>query len=129
MQIVETHGFTESGSYPPTPDSMTAWAYCAETDEFKLEIQRDRGGHIGIYVGSKVRRNPRAHMRGPWSLSHLHGYLDGDADHFIFVDTDDQIRWLKNNLKTILDTSFLNSDALNNWAVKASRRLFGQDPR
>ncbi len=129
MRIVEPHGFTESGVYPPTPSSMTAWAYSADTDEFTLEIQRDRGGHIDICVGSKVRRKPRAHLRGPWSLSHLRGYLDGNADHFIFTDVDDQIHWLQDNVQSLLHTSVLNSDELNKWVVKASRRLFGQDPQ
>ena len=108
---------------------MTAWAYSADTDEFTIEIERDRGGHIRIYVGSKVRRKPRAHMRGPWSLSHLRGYLDGNAEHFRYTDVDDQIRWLHDNIQSLLDTSFLNSDELNKWAVRASRRLFGQAPR
>ena len=129
MRIASPYGFTESGVYPPTPSSMTAWAYSADTDEFTIEIERDRGGHIGIYVGAKVRRKPRAHMRGPWSLSHLRGYLDGNAEHFRYTDVDDQIRWLQDNIQSLLDTSFLNSDELNEWAVRASRRLFGQAPR
>lgn len=126
MRIMEPRGFTQCGVYPPTSSSMTAWAYYAETDEYKLEIERDRGGRIGIHVGSKVRRKPRAHMRGPWSLSHLRGYLDGSVDHFIFADVDDQIRWLQDNIESILDTTVLNSDELNKWAVTASRRMFGQ---
>jgi hypothetical protein len=129
MRIAAPKGFTEAGAHPPSSDSMSAWAYYAETNEFKLEVVRERDGHVDICVGSKVRRQPRVQMRGPWSLSHLRGYLDGGADHFIFADTQEQIRWLKNNIESVLDTHFLNSDELQRWAVKASRRMFGQDPR
>lgn len=125
MEVASKFGFSESRVFPPTSESMTAWAYYAETEEFRLDVERDRGGYVGINVGSKVRRKPRAHMRGPWSLSHLRGFLEGHSDHFVFADIEEKIRWLEDNLESLLDTSFLNSDELNKWAIKASRRMFG----
>lgn len=65
-------------------------------------------------------------MRGPWSLSHLRGYLDGGQDHHIFGTVQEQFVWLEANIDRLLDTTFLNSDELNIWAVDASRRMFGQ---
>lgn len=126
MKIVEPFGFDESKVYPPSPRSMTAWLYTAESDEFKIEISRDRGGLVSIAIGSRVRRRPRAHMRGPWSLSHLRAYLEGDVDHYKFSDFQKEISWLKENLERILNTSFLNSDELNEWAVNASLGMFDQ---
>jgi hypothetical protein len=129
MHIAAPYGFSESYVYPPSEYSMFEWTYKAETDEFILQILRDRGGHIGICLGSKVRRKPRAQMRGPWSLSHLRGYLDGGADHYRFTDVEEQIDWLRQNTRSLLETPFLNSDELNKWAVKASRRLFRRDKK
>ncbi|WP_299463756.1 hypothetical protein, partial [uncultured Gimesia sp.] len=56
---------------------MGEWYVYFESFEFILSIGRDRGGHVSIELGSKIRRKPRANMRGPWSISHLKGYLDG----------------------------------------------------
>jgi len=124
-KVLHSYGFTETED---SNGSMGGWFFQTESDLFIVTAGQDRSGDgVGICVGSKKRRKPRAHMRGPWSLSHLRGYIDENADHFMFDNADDQIGWLKSNLQTILDTEFLNSDELNNWAVKASRRLFGQN--
>ncbi len=40
---------------------------------------------------------------------------------------EEEILWLENNESTVFDGSLLYSDNLNQWVVKASRRLFGQD--
>ena len=98
-----------------------------ENSEFVLGISKDRGDYIGIDLGSKIRRKPRAQMRGPWSMSHLRGYLDGEKDHFKFKNIREEVSWIEGNEMELFDTSLLNSDGLNQWAVKASRRLFGQD--
>lgn len=127
QEVLRPYGFTETENSRGT---MGGWFFQTESDEFIATAGQDRSGDgVGICVGSKKRRKPRAHLRGPWSLSHLRGYIDGNADHFMFNNVEDQIGWLQNNLQSILDTEFLNSDELNSWAVKASRRLFDQDAR
>ncbi|MDF1628507.1 MAG: hypothetical protein P1U78_01815 [Alcanivoracaceae bacterium] len=105
------------------------WFVYYENFEFILGISKDRGDYIGIDLGSKIRRKPRAQMRGPWSMSHLRGYLDGNKVHFKFNNTQEEVSWLEANEKELFDASLLNSDELNQWAVKASRRLFGQDSK
>ncbi len=109
--------------------AMGEWFVYYENSEFVLGIGRDRGGHISIDLGSKIRRKARAHMRGPWSMSHLKGYLGEGKDHFNFKSINDEISWLEENKMALFDSSLLNSDALNQWSVKASRRLFGQDSK
>jgi hypothetical protein len=105
---------------------MGEWLVYYENSEFVLEISKDRGDYIGISLGSKTRRKPRAQMRGPWSMSHLRGYLDGKKDHFKFENIRAEVSWLEENEMQLFDTSLLNSDGLNQWAVKASRRPFGR---
>lgn len=110
--------------------TMGGWYVGWENSEFVLTASQDRSGDVlSICVGSKIRRRPRAHMRGPWSLGHLRGYLEETPGHYIFESVEDQIGWLEANLDRLLDTSFLNSDELNAWAVNASRRRFGQRSR
>jgi hypothetical protein len=107
---------------------MGAWWVSMETTEFIVTASQDRPDDVlGICIGSKVRRKPRAQMRGPWSLGHLRGFLDGNRDHFRFASGRDQLNWLQANIEQLLNTEFLNSDELNAWAVSASRRMFGQD--
>ena len=122
--ILDPYGFV---ALPPQgPGSMGGW--CAEymSDEFRVYAAQDRSGDtIQICVGSRIRRKPRAHMRGPWSLSHMRGYLDGIPDHYLFGDIEEQIAWFRANLATLLQTSLLNSDELNQWAGEAARRRFG----
>jgi len=127
QEVLRTYGFTE---YEDSSGSMGAWFFQTETDQVIVTAGQDRAGDgVEICVGAKKRRKPRAHLRGPWSLEQLRGYIEGNDDHFMFDNPDDQIGWLKNNIQSILDTEFLNSDELNNWAVKTSRRLFGRGRR
>ena len=109
--------------------AMGEWYIYYENSEFILDISRGRSERVSISLGSKIRRKPRAQLRGPWSMSHLKGYLDGGKDHYLFKSTEEEIHWLEKNEPQLFDSSFLNSDELNQWAVRASRRLFGQDPR
>jgi hypothetical protein len=104
--------------------AMGAWYIFYENSEFILGIGRDRSGYTHIELGSKVRRKPTAQLRGPWSMSHLKGYLDGSKDHYRFKSLEEELSWVEKNESKLFDSSFLNSDNLNQWAVKASRRLF-----
>ena len=109
--------------------AMGEWYIYYENSEFILGISKDRSERVTLSLGSKVRRKPRAQLRGPWSMSHLKGYLDGGKDHYLFESTEEEISWVEENERQLFDSSFLNSDELNQWAVKASRRLFGQDAK
>jgi hypothetical protein len=109
--------------------SMGEWYVRYENKEFLLDVWQDRSGYLGIELGSKIRRRPRAHMRGPWSMSHLRGYLDKGNDYYIFGSPEEEASWLDKNDNKLFNSSFLNSDELSKWAVKASRRQFGQDPK
>jgi len=108
---------------------MGEWYAYYENSEFVLGISQDRGDYIGIDLGSKIRRKPGAQMRGPWSMSHLRGYLDGKKGHFKFKNIREEVSWLEENEMGLFDTSLLNSDGLNQWAVKASRKRFGRDSK
>ena len=106
--------------------AMGEWYVYFENADFIVGIGQDRIGHAEIELGSKLRRKPRAHMRGPWSMSHLRGFIDGCKDHYMFITLGEEASWFDNNDKILFDSNFLNSDELNKWAVKASRRLLGQ---
>ena len=128
--LLKPRGFVALDPRAPDPDTMGGW--CAEylTDEFRVIASQDRTGDVvSICVGSRIRRKPAAQMRGPWSLSHLRGHLDGSLVHYIFGCVEDQIDWFHDNVTEILQTPLLNSDHLNQWSVDASRRLFGQPVR
>ena len=71
----------------------------------------------------------RAHIRGPWSMSHLRGYSEGIQNHYKFKSINEEATWLESNDKQLFDNSFLNSNELNKWAAKASGRLFGKDAK
>ena len=60
-------------------------------------------------------------------MSCLKGYLDGSKDHYEFSSIEEEVRWFVGKDKQLFDSSFLNSGNLNQWAVKASKRLFGKD--
>lgn len=125
--VIEQYGFDQTGT---ASGLMGGWCVEWENTEFIVQAAQDRAGDaVGICVGSKLRRRPRAHMRGPWSLGHLRGYLDGTTNHFAFKLVDDQLVWFEQNIDRLLDSSLLNSDELNTWAVNASRRMFEQKPR
>ncbi len=106
---------------------MGAWSVRFETVEFVVSASQDRSDDVlGICIGSRIRSKPRAHLRGPWPLSHLRGFLDGILEHFRFKDSDEQLAWLAENVDRLLNSEVLNSDELNLWAARASRRMFGQ---
>ena len=106
--------------------TMGEWYVYFETGEFILSVGKDRRGFTSIELGSKKRVRPRAHMRGPWSMSHLRGYLEGIKDHYKFDSIESEALWLESNLKLLFDSDLLNSEELNIWAAKASRRFFGE---
>ncbi|MFO7603291.1 MAG: hypothetical protein R6X06_05685 [Gammaproteobacteria bacterium] len=106
--------------------AMGEWYVYFESAEFILGVDQDRGGFTSIELGSKKRIRPRAHMRGPWSMSHLRGYLEGSKDHYKFPNIESEALWLESNQNQLFDSELLNSDELNKWAAEASRRLFGQ---
>lgn len=129
MSIVRPHGFVIAEVFPLTSKSMGSWWFIAESEEFQIVAGRERGGPITVEVASRVRRKPRAHMRGPWALSQLRGFREGKPDHLNFANVEEEMLWLERHLESILVTSFLNCDELQEWAVKASRRRDGQDHR
>lgn len=98
-----------------------------ESDEFVVDIVRDRGQEW-IVVGTKVRREPHAHLQS-WPLGHIVAYLDGAADPYGVCDLEREANWLADREEDILDSALINSEELNHWAVQASRRLFGQNCR
>ncbi len=103
---------------------MGEWFVNMENKEFILAISCDRGGSENIEIGSKIRPKKGAPLRS-WSLSHLRGFEDGLEEHYKFKSFSDQSKWLESNETAILNTAALNSEALREWAVKASKRLFG----
>ncbi|WP_339910193.1 hypothetical protein [Symmachiella dynata] len=126
-KMLAPYGFENARTDPLT---MGGWHFSMETSEFVVIALQERAyATLGVYVGSKIRRKPRAHMRGPWFLELLRGYIIGDQDHYETMTPREQLDWLQANIEQLLNTPFLNSDDLNTWAVKASRRMFGQCPR
>lgn len=112
------------------PSPMGGWYVRLENAEFIVEILQDRAGEAtSLAIGSRLRPKPRARVRGPWSLCHLRGFLDGQPDHFRFKTLSEESRWLHENETRLFDSGFLNSEALRVWAVRASRRMFGQHAR
>jgi hypothetical protein len=53
--------------------------------------------------------------------------MEGSKDHYRFTNIEEQVEWFVSHNKQLFDSSFLNADNLNQWSVKASRRLFGQE--
>lgn len=108
------------------PSPMGGWYVRLENAEFLIEITQDRAGEApSIAIGTRLRPRPRAPLRGPWSLSHLRGFLDGQRDHFRFQTLSEEVRWLHENEPRLFDSVFLNSEALRVWSVRAARRMFG----
>lgn len=62
-------------------------------------------------------------------MSHLRAYIEGKKEHFKFKNIQEEVSWLEEHEMELFDTSLLNSDELNQWAVKVSRRLFGRDSK
>jgi hypothetical protein len=107
-------------------NSFGAWVRLA-SDEFVACVIRDRGQEW-ITVGTKVRPKPRAPLRW-WPLGHLVAYLDGAVDPYPLSSLEIEAEWLTRRSGEILDSTLINSEELNQWAAKASRRHFGQTPR
>ncbi len=123
--LLTPHGFKLHSFDGPHPNSMGGWHLDFRSTDTTVTASQDRAGdEISICVGSLIRPGPRKHMRGPWPLSHLHGFLHNARVHYRFKDVADEIDWFRNSLHQLLDTDLLNSDGLNDWAVAASRLLF-----
>ncbi len=95
--------------------------------EFVVIIGRDRGQEW-ITVGTTVRPGPRQTLRW-WPLGHVVGFLDGRAYPYGLVGLDTEMGWLRDRWDEVLSVPVINSEELRRWAVRASRRLFGQRPR
>ncbi|WP_372369580.1 hypothetical protein [Candidatus Uabimicrobium sp. HlEnr_7] len=104
--------------------SMGEWYALFTNEELSLEVFHDRGDCEYIQVKSKIRRRPRAHLRG-FSLSHIRGFLEGKEDHYVFESLEEEVKWLIKNKEKVLDPSFINLDELNKWTIKAARKLLG----
>lgn len=107
---------------------MGEWCVNLENTDFIISVSHDRGGNDYIEIGAKARPRKGAHLRR-WSLHHLRGFLSGADDHYMFSSLKEQTDWLQSNESILLKTSLINSDDLNRWAVKVSRKFFGQDKK
>ena len=125
--ILDPYDFELANAVGPDPNSMGGWYSEYQTSEFVATISQDRSNDaVSVCIGARIRVKSRAHMRGPWSLFHLRGFIDGSDDHYIFRSISDQFAWLRANLDRILQSNLLNSEELNQWSISASRRMFGQ---
>jgi hypothetical protein len=107
-------------------DQTDSFGACVQlsSSEFVVHVIRDRGQEW-ITVGSKIRPKPRAPLRS-WPLGSVVAFLDGRSDPYPVLDLATEARWLKQRASEILDSSVINSEELRTWAVRASRRMFGQ---
>jgi hypothetical protein len=123
--------FTHDGSYLVTTDGdqSSLWNAGVElrSPKFVITIMRDRDQEW-ITVGTTIRRKPRSPLAW-WPLGHIVGYLDGRPDPYGLVGLDMEMNWLIERRYQILDVSLINSEDLRKWAARASRKLFGQQPR
>lgn len=92
-----------------------------ENSEFIVSVSQDRIGFASVELGSKLKRASKMQKRGTWSMGHLRGYMDGFSNHYVFENIKDEGRWFLEQETKLFDSTFLNSDDLNNWAIKASR--------
>lgn len=123
--LLVPRGFRQYSFIGPDPTAMGAWYVEFRSSSLTVAASQDRtGDSTSIRVGSLNRRAPRKQMRGPWSLSHLRGFLDNAPIHHAFADVSDQLRWLRESLVQVLDSETLNSDELNDWSISASRSMF-----
>jgi hypothetical protein len=104
--------------------SMGEWYVLLDSSELQIVVSHDRNEFTYLEIGSKVRPRPGAHLRS-WSLGHIRGFLDGEDVHYQFHNLNEQIEWLKDHEDIVMKSSFINSDELNQWAVKAARIMFG----
>jgi hypothetical protein len=110
-------------------DQHSTWGASVElrSAEFVVTVGWDRG-HESITVGTTVRPGPRKPLRW-WPLVHVVGFLDRRVDPYRLVGLDTEVGWLRDRRGEVLSVPVLNSEELRRWAVRASRRLFGQRPR
>ncbi len=100
-----------------------------ESPTFLIRVLVERGGsEPALELGAKARPGPRKPLRSYWA-SQLRAFLEGDLRHYEFNSFEDEAGWVCEERAALLDEEFLNSEELRIWAVKASRRLFGQDVR
>jgi hypothetical protein len=52
-------------------------------------------------------------------------HLEGNPDHYLFSNVEEQLSWHADHLDQLLVSSFLNSDELKTWKADAARRMFG----
>jgi hypothetical protein len=123
--------FVRDGGFRLTADGdqCSVWGASVElrSAEFVITVVRDRGQEW-ITVGTTIRPKPRARFRW-WPLGHVVAFLDGRADAYGLVGLDTEMGWLIDRRDEVLDVALINSEYLRRWAVRASRRLFGQRPR
>src|SRR5579883_2767585 len=120
--FISLHGFTITADGDQASEFS---AYVAlQGDEFVVTIVRDRGQEW-IDIGTKVRRGLRRRPRS-WPVGHLVAYLDGSPDPYPVSDLETEAKWLKERAGELLDSELINSKDLTDWAVRASRRFWGQ---
>ena len=113
-------GFSVTGT--DDRGALAGWVRL-ESATLVIDVIRDRGVEW-IEVAAKERPRPRARRR-PWPLGHVVAYLDGEAEPYPVSGLEIEAGWLTRRAAEILDPTLLNSDDLNRWAVKASRRRSG----
>lgn len=94
-----------------------------ESATLVIDAIRDRGEEW-IEVMAKERPRPRA-LRRAWPMGHVVAYLDGEAGPYPVSDLETEAGWLTRRAAEVLDPALLNSEGLNRWAVRASRRRSG----
>jgi hypothetical protein len=123
-QLIERRGFTVESDEASMGD---AWVRL-QSEEFVVDVCRDRGGLEWITVGSKVRPRPRAHLRS-FLLCRLISYLDRKFDPNHRIEFEAAAEWLLVHQDLILNSAFINAEDLRAWDVDAARLLFCQKPR
>jgi hypothetical protein len=123
-QLIERRGFSVESDERSMGE---AWVRL-QSEEFVVDVCRDRGGSEWITVGSKVRPRPRAHLR-TFLLSRLISYLDGKLDPNHTIEFEAAAEWLLVHQDLIFNSAFINAEDLRDWDVDAARVLFGQKPR
>jgi hypothetical protein len=123
-QLIERRGFTVESK----EGSMGEARVRLHSEEFVVDVYRDRGGWEWITVGSKIRPRPRAHLR-TFLLCRLIAYLDRRLDPNPRIEFEAEAEWLTVHQDIIFNSAFINEEDLRDWDVDAARVLFGQKPR
>lgn len=102
-------------------DQCSLWAAAVylESPAITILIARERGDEL-IDLGIPGNR------RASWPIGHLVAYLQGKEDSYPVTDLETQAEWLLTYANKLLDPTILSSKEMNEWAVKASRRMWGQ---